>query len=70
MCGGNRGCPTIGDNVVLYPGAKVVGNVVIGDNVVIGANAVVTKDIPANSVGGASQQKSFRIRDRNIHRCL
>ena len=54
---GKSGSPTIGDNVVLYPGAKVVGNVVIGDNVVIGANAVVTKDIPANSVGGGIPAK-------------
>ena len=54
---GKSGSPTIGDNVVLYPGAKVVGNVVIGDNVVIGANAVVTKDIPANSGGGGIPAK-------------
>lgn len=41
--------PIIGNNVSFGPGAKVLGKVVIGDNSVIGANAVVTKDIPANS---------------------
>jgi len=41
--------PTIGNNVVIGTGAKILGNIVIGDNVNIGANAVVIKDVPANS---------------------
>jgi len=41
---------TIGDNVVIGAGAKILGGVTIGDNVRIGANAVVTKDIPSNSI--------------------
>ena len=41
--------PTIGDNVVVGTGAKVLGNITIGDNSYIGANAVVIKDVPANS---------------------
>jgi serine O-acetyltransferase len=41
--------PTIGNNVVIGAGAKVLGNIVIGDNSYIGANAVVVKDVPANS---------------------
>ena len=45
-----KGAPTIGDNVVMYAGAKVVGNVQVGNNVVIGANAVVIKDVPDNAV--------------------
>jgi serine O-acetyltransferase len=40
--------PTIGNNVVIGAGAKVLGNINIGDNVQIGANAVVVKDVPAN----------------------
>ena len=48
--GGHRsGYPTIGDNVVVCCGAKIIGNVKIGNNVIIGANAVVTKDIPDNA---------------------
>lgn len=47
---GANGSPIIGHNVVIYPGAKILGNVKVGNNVVIGANAVVTKDIPDNSV--------------------
>jgi len=41
--------PTIGNNVVVGAGAKVLGNISIGDNSYIGANAVVIKDVPANS---------------------
>lgn len=48
--GRNKGCPTLGDNVYIGPGAKIVGAVRIGNNVAIGANCVVTKDIPDSSV--------------------
>lgn len=41
--------PTIGDNVVIGGGAKVLGNIIVGDNSYIGANAVVIKDVPPNS---------------------
>jgi len=40
--------PVIGKNVTIYAGAKVVGNIKVGDNVIIGANAVVVKDLPDN----------------------
>jgi serine O-acetyltransferase len=41
--------PTIGNNVVIGAGAKVLGNIIVGDNSYIGANAVVIKDVPPNS---------------------
>lgn len=41
--------PTIGNNVFIGSGAKILGNINIGDNVKIGANAVVLKNIDANS---------------------
>jgi len=41
--------PTIGNNVVIGAGAKLLGNITIGDSSYIGANAVVIKDVPANS---------------------
>lgn len=41
--------PTLGDNIVVGAGAKVLGNIVIGDNVSVGANAVVIRDVPPNS---------------------
>lgn len=42
--------PTVGNNVLLGAGAKVLGAVTIGDNSRVGVNAVVTKDVPANSI--------------------
>ncbi len=42
--------PTLGNNVVVGAGAKVLGAITLGDNVQVGANAVVLKDVPANSV--------------------
>jgi len=41
--------PTLGNNIVVGTGAKVLGNITIGDNSYIGANAVVIKDVPTNS---------------------
>ena len=41
--------PTIGNNVVIGAGAKVLGNITIGDNSYVGANAVVLRDVPHNS---------------------
>ena len=46
--GDKRGCPTIGNNVYIAPGAKIFGKITVGDNVKIGANAVVYKDVPDN----------------------
>jgi len=42
--------PTIGDNVSIYTGAIVIGDIKIGNNSKIGAGAVVVKDVPENSV--------------------
>lgn len=41
--------PTLGSNIVVGCGAKILGNVKIGNNCQIGANSVVLKDVPANS---------------------
>ena len=40
--------PTIGNNVMIGSGAKVLGNITIGDNVLIGANTVVVDSITCN----------------------
>lgn len=36
-------CPTIGDDVSIRAGAKIIGAIPVGNNVVVGAGAVVTK---------------------------
>jgi serine O-acetyltransferase len=45
-----RGVPVLGDSCYLGAGATVVGGVVVGNNVRVGAGAVVTDDVPENSV--------------------
>lgn len=54
--------PNIGNNVIIYAGAVIVGNVKIGNNVIVGANAVVITDIPDNSVIGGIPAKIIKKR--------
>ncbi|RUP34263.1 MAG: serine O-acetyltransferase [Mycolicibacterium sp.] len=42
--------PTIGNRVTVGAGAKVLGPILIGEDSAIGANAVVTHDVPADSI--------------------
>jgi serine O-acetyltransferase len=48
--GTRKGAPILCDNVYVGPGAKIFGNLRIGNNVAIGANCVVTKDVEDNAV--------------------
>jgi serine O-acetyltransferase len=41
--------PTLGNNIVVGAGAKILGNISIGDYVQVGANSVVLKDVPSRS---------------------
>jgi serine O-acetyltransferase len=41
--------PTLKNNVVIGAGAKILGNITIGENSKVGANSVVVKDVPENS---------------------
>lgn len=45
-------CPTLGDNVTVYAGAKILGDIRVGNNVIVAANAVVVKDVEDNCVVG------------------
>ena len=57
--------PTLGNNIVVGAGAKILGPVTIGDNVKIGAGSVVLKSIPPNSTVVGVPGKIVR---RNGHR--
>jgi serine O-acetyltransferase len=55
--------PTIGNGVVLSPGAKILGDIVVGDNAKIGPNAVVRNNVsPGATVVG--------IPGREVHRTV
>ena len=47
---GTKRHPTVGDRVTIGAGARVLGNIEIGDDVQIGANSVVVKPVPAGAV--------------------
>lgn len=55
--------PTIGNDVYISAGARIVGNIHVGNNVIIGANAVVCKDIPDNSVAVGVPAKVIKTLD-------
>lgn len=46
---GGKRHPTLGNNVVVGTGAKVLGNITLGDHVKVGAGSVVVRNVPANS---------------------
>jgi acetyltransferase-like isoleucine patch superfamily enzyme len=53
----------VGSNVWIGYGACVLRGVRVGDNSIVGTNAVVTKDVPANSVVGGVPAKVLRTRE-------
>lgn len=56
---GSNKAPTIGDNVFIGPGARVLGDITIADGIVIGANSVVTMSFcePNITIAGAPARK-------------
>lgn len=57
--------PTIGNNVVIGAGAKVLGPITIGDNCLIGSGSVVVKNVPEDStVVGVPGRITYRGKDR------
>lgn len=57
--------PTINDNVIIGAGAKVLGNITIGNNSKIGANSVILKDVPENSVAVGIPGKILKNYDKD-----
>ena len=56
-------CPNLGDNISIYPGAKIFGEVVLANNIVIGANSTVTKSCYTDSailVGSPAKELNKR----------
>jgi serine O-acetyltransferase len=55
--------PTVGNRVILGAGAKLIGNITIGDDCRVGANAVVTKDMPAGSTAIGANARLVKNQD-------
>jgi serine O-acetyltransferase len=58
--------PTVGNNVVIGAGAKVLGNITIGEGSIIGANAVVIRDVPGHSTVVGVPGRIAKIKDRHF----
>ena len=59
--------PTLGDNVLIGAGTKVLGPVYIGDNARIGAGSVVLKNLPANCTAVGVPAEVVRINNKAIN---
>ncbi|VDG89333.1 Serine acetyltransferase [Lysinibacillus sphaericus] len=64
--------PTLHDKVLVATGAKVLGNIIIGENSKVGAGSVVLKDVPAESTvvgvpGKVVISNGVRVKDRLNH---
>ena len=57
--------PTIQSHTVIGSGAKVLGNIVIGENCKIGANSVVVKDVPCSSTAVGIAARIIKRKDKD-----
>ena len=61
--GTKGGCPVIGESCDFGAGAKIIGDITLGDGCVVGANAVVTKSFPCGSILGGVPAKVLGRRE-------
>jgi serine O-acetyltransferase len=59
--------PTVGDRVIIGAGAKLIGNIHIGNDCAVGANAVVTKDMPAGTVAVGVNARLLNITGDDLY---
>lgn len=59
--------PTIGNNVLIGTGAKVLGPIKVGDNSRIAANSVVLREIPENSTAVGIPARVVRIAGQKVN---
>jgi serine O-acetyltransferase len=56
-----KGSPVIGDNVRIFAGALVFGDITVGNNAIIGAGSVVNKSVPPNCTVAGNPAKIIRV---------
>ncbi len=69
---GGKRHPTLGDNVLVASGAKVLGSITVGENSKVGAGSVVLKEVPPNSTivgipGKIVMTNGVRVKDKLDH---
>ena len=60
--------PTVGNNVLIGAGAKILGPVTIGDNAMIGAGSVVLDDVPENSTVTGMKARVIKMDGERVDR--
>ncbi|MBO5076029.1 MAG: serine O-acetyltransferase [Clostridia bacterium] len=58
--------PTVGNNVLIGAGAKILGPVTVGDNAMIGAGSVVVEDVPANTTVTGVKARVVRVNGEKL----
>src|SRR5919109_3529027 len=58
--------PTVGDNVTVGSGAKLLGPIEVGHGAKVGANTVVIQDVPANSTGVGNPGHPVRVEGNRV----
>src|SRR6187200_306729 len=58
--------PTLGDNVTVGSGAKLLGPIAVGDNAKIGANTVVVEDVPPGATVVGNPGHPVRLEGRKV----
>ena len=58
-----EGSPVIGSNVEINSGARIIGEISIGDDVIIATNTVVTRDIPSHCIVAGTPAKILKTRE-------
>jgi serine O-acetyltransferase len=66
----NDRLPRIGNNVHIGAGARVLGDLTVGDNVIIGANAVVTHDVPPDCTVAGVPARIIRRNGQRVDESL
>jgi serine O-acetyltransferase len=58
--------PTLGDNVTVGSGAKLLGPIAVGDGAKVGANTVVVEDVPANATVVGNPGHPVKVEGRRV----
>lgn len=67
---GSKRHPTLGSNVFVGSGAKILGPITVGDNSRIGANSAVLKDVPANATVTGMRARTIKINGKRLNENL
>jgi serine O-acetyltransferase len=61
--------PTLGNNVMVGAGAKILGPFKVGDNAKVGSNALVLSEVPANATAVGVPARVVRINGEKVNTC-